>query len=492
MRHGPTLPIKLDSASNGEYAPVPVSPGIALVREIAAARITANARRTGVRRRDFMTSLCGAATTLLALDEHAGGRARGGAFVLPHEAAFEPEAAAVAIGGDDFIFDIQTHMIDPAGAGRRTAAPALVGLVEKLRAAVGLPPRKCDAADELVCYDAEHLVKEVFLDSDTDMAVLSFAPAWPVESLVSMQEAARVRELVAALGHGRRLLLHAMVVPNAPCLDEQLARMEQVHREYGISAWKVYPQWAPPGRTGFWLDDPEIFVPVIEQARRLGVKIICAHKGLPFPGHDPRYAACHDVGRVARMYPDVTFIVYHSGFDLSRREGPYDPCAADRGTNSLVQSLLDNGIGPDQNVYAELGSTWRMLMREPTQAAHTLGKLLRYVGERRVLWGTDSIWYGSPQDQIQAFRAFQIGHKLQELHEYPALTREIKSGVFGLSAAAVYGVDPAEIRRTAQVDPLGKLKAIYREDPQPSFATYGPRNAAEWRRYLARKGDDRP
>ncbi len=47
-------------------------------------------------------------------------------------------------------------------------------------------------------------------------------------------------------------------------------------------------------------------------------------------------------------------------------------------------------------------------MRDPDAAAHALGKLLKYVGEDNVLWGTDSIWYGSPQDQIQAFRTFQI------------------------------------------------------------------------------------
>lgn len=491
MRHGPKLPIKLDSASNGEYEPVPVSPRIALVREIAAARIRENARRAGLRLREYMNSLCAAATTLLVLDEHTGGK--GGSFVLPPEAELEPDAAAQAIGGDDFIFDVQTHMIDPHAPGSRRSAAPLLGILGQLREVVGLSRAKeCGEADELSCYDAEHLVKEVFLDSDTDMAVLSFAPAWPVEDLVSMREAARVRRLVTALGHGRRLLLHAMVVPNAPSLQQQLDWMEEAHREHGISAYKLYPPWAPPGRTGFWLDDPRTAVPVIEQARRLGVRIICAHKGLPFPGHDARFAACDDVGRVARMFPDMTFIVYHSGFELTRPEGPYDPGAADRGVDSLIKSLADNGIGPNENVYAELGSTWRVLMRDPTQAAHTLGKLLRYVGERRVLWGTDSIWYGSPQDQIQAFRAFQISRTLQERHGYPSLTPELKAAVFGLSAAPVYGVDPAETRRCAQADALGQCKTLYRQDPQPSFATYGPRDALEWRRYMAHHGKQRP
>ena len=57
-----------------------------------------------------------------------------------------------------------------------------------------------------------------------------------------------------------------------------------------------------------------------------------------------------------------------------------------------------------------------------------------------MLWGTDSIWYGSPQDQIQAFRSFRIADELVERHGYPVLTPELKAKVFGLNGARVYGV----------------------------------------------------
>ena len=78
-------------------------------------------------------------------------------------------------------------------------------------------------------------------------------------------------------------------------------------------------------------------------------------------------------------------------------------------------------------------------MRDPTTAAHLLGKLLTHVGQDNVLWGTDSIWYGSPQDQIQAFRSFQIAPELIEAHGYPVLTPALKAKVFGLNGARVYG-----------------------------------------------------
>ena len=76
-------------------------------------------------------------------------------------------------------------------------------------------------------------------------------------------------------------------------------------------------------------------------------------------------------------------------------------------TGSCAAST-EAGIGAGGNVYAELGSTWRTVMGDPDEAAHVLGKLLVAFGPERILWGTDSIWYGSPQDQIAAFRAFEI------------------------------------------------------------------------------------
>jgi len=488
MTDEPRLPIKLDTATNGEYAPVPLGATLARAKRLAAERIAANARRTGKSRRGFMAGLCGAATTLLTLNEAWAAKGGiGGHFALPPESTVEPEAAQ-ALAGREFIFDIQTHFIEANGVAWRRGNPAegARGL-DRLRGMLGIAPKACPGGPGLKCYDAENFVKDVFLDSDTDMAVLSFVPALPDENPVSMREAARVREVVAALGQGRRLLLHAMTVPNAEPKRRQLERMAEVHRAYGIAAWKIYPQWGPHG-VGFWLDDPETGLPFIEEARRIGVRNICMHKGLTFGGQEPKFSSCVDVGRAAKRFPDMNFIVYHSGIEVGRREGAYDANNAGRGVDSLVKSLLDNGVAPNANVYAEIGSTWRIVMRDPEQAAHTLGKLLKYVGPKRVLWGTDSVWYGSPQDQIQAFRAFEIGPAFQERYGYPALTPALKADVFGLNAAPVYGIDPAGARRRGAVDPLGRMKAEYRENPAPSFATYGPRDAAEWRRFQAQRG----
>ena len=109
-----------------------------------------------------------------------------------------------------------------------------------------------------------------------------------------------------------------------------------------------------------------------------------------------------------------------------------------------------------------------------------LGKLLKTFGEDRVLWGTDSIWYGSPQDQIQAFRAFEISAEFQERYGYPALTPAIKRKVFGLNAARVYGLRPEALRPRLARDRVHKSRLEYLNDPRPSFETYGPRTRAEF------------
>lgn len=130
-------------------------------------------------------------------------------------------------------------------------------------------------------------------------------------------------------------------------------------------------------------------------------------------------------------------------------------------------------------------------MGEPEQAAHVLGKLFKHVGENNVLWGTDSIWYGSPQDQIQAFRAFQIAEALRERHGYPEITPALRAKVFGLNAAVPYRVPEEAQRKRGTEDQVGRIKAGYAQDPEPSFATSGPRTRGEFMR-LYRQSGGRP
>ena len=69
-----------------------------------------------------------------------------------------------------------------------------------------------------------------------------------------------------------------------------------------------------------------------------------------------------------------------------------------------------------------------------------------------MLWGTDSIWYGSPQDQIQAFRTFQIAPELRAKHGYPEITPALRAKIFGLNATRAYEISAAEVKSTPRRD----------------------------------------
>ncbi|MBW2687687.1 MAG: amidohydrolase family protein [Deltaproteobacteria bacterium] len=257
--------------------------------------------------------------------------------------------------------------------------------------------------------------------------------------------------------------------------------MQALKEEQKIGAWKVYTQFG-----GWRLDDEAIGIPFIEKARALNVKRICAHKGLSQFGLDPSVSSADDIGIVAPMFPDVDFLVYHSGFEVNVKEGPYDPTSM-QGVDTLVRAVLDNDIGKQGNVYAELGSTWRFLMTQPDAAAHVLGKLLLHLGEDRILWGTDSIWYGTPQDQISAFRAFEIPQGMQETYGYPPLTDEAKAKILGLNGADVYGIDVEATRCAIQEDDIALAKLAIEEDPslrRPSYRSPGPQTRREFLHYL--------
>ncbi|MDJ0981513.1 MAG: amidohydrolase family protein, partial [Kiloniellales bacterium] len=156
--------------------------------------------------------------------------------------------------------------------------------------------------------------------------------------------------------------------------------------------------------------------------------------------------------------------------------------------DALIRSVEDNGVGRNANVYAELGSTWRFALRNPEMAAHIVGKLLKHIGEANVLYGSDCIWYGSPQDQIQAFRSFQISEEFQGTYGYPKMTPELRARIFGLNAAKPYGLDVAEILKRARNDGLQRRRAEYRQDPDPHFQTYGPKTRREFIANLKARG----
>lgn len=127
----PRLPIEIESVSNGEYVPLPLSRSLVRARERALERVAANARRAGVPRRAFLKSACAAATVLLVLDE----LGCGGRYRVPPEATVDEEVARAVLGGDELIFDVQTHHVSADRPWYRTDEPSVAGFLRRLPAA---------------------------------------------------------------------------------------------------------------------------------------------------------------------------------------------------------------------------------------------------------------------------------------------------------------------------------------------------------------------
>ena len=372
---------------------------------------------------------------------------------VPEEAMMEEDAANELLVDENFIFDVQTHhYVEGDWRGTNLPYSVFVNLFGDT--------------------SREEYIRRIFLQSDTTMAVLSGLPASTCTEEVltgcglpiTNQDIAESRDFINAMS-GPRLVNHAMVMPNTD-LELQLQLMEAEHNEWGIGGWKVYTPWGPDGQ-GFFLDDEDTGIPMIEKGLELGVNIFCCHKGLPIPTFDDEHQKSQDIGVVASRYPDGQFIVYHSsicaGASVGGGEcdyGPYDPDAEDpKGVNMLIKGMEDNGVGPNENVYGELGTAYRQALEEGGDVLpHFMGKLLKYVGEDNVLWGSDVMNGPGPQDLIDHFRTFQIPQELRDQYGYPEMTRELRAKVLGLNAARVFDVDVTAARGELMAEDITQIK----------------------------------
>ncbi|MCB9762515.1 MAG: amidohydrolase family protein [Alphaproteobacteria bacterium] len=465
----PRSPVHFGPVSNGEYAPRPAHPrhqeAEALVLRLAGER----ARALGMSRRQVLAGPIGTALALHVVNLLSG--CRGGkhdsGYAVDSVLGCDADGARALLSGPDFVFDVQVHHVDASEGAGWVAGPWKT-FFDYMTFTQG-----CVAGD-YSCIGQEALVHEVFVNSDTTIAVLSALPAG--DGLNPLPDAMidETRQLINALAASERLLTHAILRPNLG--EAELDTMGATLEQLDPVAWKVYTPWSPDGGAGWWLDD-DVGGAFLERVMQAGPRRVCCHKGLPLTGQSREHASPRDVGPAAAAFPDIDFLVYHSGYDTAYTEGPYDP--EGQGADRLIRSLQDAGIGPGQNVYAELGATWHNVMASPDEAAHLLGKLLKHLGEDNVLWGTDCVWFGTPQPQIDAFRAFTISEEMQETHGYPALTDAVKAKILGLNAARVYGVDPDAARCTLAEDLLAARRDRARDWGHLGPPVYGPRTRRE-------------
>jgi predicted TIM-barrel fold metal-dependent hydrolase len=477
--------------SNEEFEPRPQSAQQKRVEHLIGELSAERAKKLGLERRDFMRTSMGLATCFLASNL---------AYGKPYWEVDEAETWEAAAydekwpKSDYFIIDVQAHFTNGAALGFRN-----MEFVKNMGFQL-----KNDAE----AYGFKNFVKEMYFDSETSLLVISGVPGREelrdkdgkvlegaartpgvAGRILPSWVMAEARKQINELAGSQRALNQGNLAPNhywdkATNTIDKAATLEQMERElkvYGINSWKWYCH-TDPARTGhgFQLDDDNAQW-FIEESRKRGMRTISVHKGYSYQSRTLGHLANpKDVEKAALRNPDFNFVVYHSAIKHGSTEpnwiesNKYDPTTGDFEWHSVLMDIKKRNPRIN-NVYCEIGSFFNTLsVAHPEMCMHGMGKNIKYYGSDHVVWGTDCLWWGSPQWAIDAFKRFQISDEMCEKFGYKKLTREDKAKIFGLNAARIYKIDVKAKRKALPADALEKLKIAYLDrGGQRSNAAYG-------------------
>jgi hypothetical protein len=489
-------PIPAQLISNGEYMPIGQTKEQQRVEARTKELAAGAAKKLGMSRRKFLATTGGMAAAFLAMNE-----VFGHFFTIDRSALFEREAfAASGPPSDLFVFDDQLHMIRQSVVATNRALRALAqgytaqstefpqnpfnpgGLLDELGGTWS--NWNPDLINDPMDHEIFHLVafvKSLFFDSQMTVGLLSnitgflpvFVEGTPPRNVqesrdnfevLTADQTAGVRDFINKLAGSQRIYGHGLLYPGTANLDEIQRQIDQNKPDswkgYTVSlAAKQTTDGANDAMKAWRLDDADVTYPTFELIKKYQAILrnerpafgnICVHKGFaPTADDTPQNGNPEDIPKAATDYPNFNFIIYHSCIAPVLFYNP-EPL------NNLLskQPTLRNGvpdirwttrfaqIGHDHsNVYAEVGSTFAStVITFPTVWAHIIGQLTKYMGSRRIVFGSDSLWYGSPQWQYEAFWRFQIPDKIARKWDYPQLSADDKRNVLGLNSARLYHV----------------------------------------------------
>jgi len=100
-----------------------------------------------------------------------------------------------------------------------------------------------------------------------------------------------------------------------------------------------------------------------------------------------------------------------------------------------------------KNVYGDLGQIFARAPWPTAVCAAMMGQLVRGLGADHVVWGSDAIWTGSPQWQIEALRRLEIPDDMQKKYGLKPLgpaDGPVKNAIFGENSAPSLQVREAD------------------------------------------------
>lgn len=469
-------PVPTRVVSSDEFLPIPQTPRQRQVEARMNALGDEYGLRNGLSRRRFFQTAAGMATAFVAMNEIYGPLYS----ASPAEAKSVDLAQARADGlKDQFIMDVHTHFLRDD--------TRLEGFVRGREAVgkAGWNPALAGKPQTIEDLKFANYFKEVYFDSDTKVALISGSGSEdPRDWFLTNEMKAVARAKVNRLTGSKRMFAHAIFMPGMPGWMDDVDRAIAELKPDSFKGYTVGDNTNKDLARHPWrLDDEKLLYPFYERLVKAGLVNVCVHKGLFPPETSARYphlvpyADVRDVGKAAKDWPQLNFIVYHSGFRYTG--GAYTLGWQQFEKTGRVDWVTDLAEIPAKygvtNVYGDLGQIFaQSTVAEPRLCAAMMGTLVKGLGVDRVVWGTDAVWTGSPQWQIEALRRLEIPEDMQRKHGFAPLgpaDGAVKRAIFGDNSARLYNYRE---RAALAEDRVTLAKAAYERDgPWRTNLQYG-------------------
>ena len=453
-------PIPTQFVASDEFTPLPQTEKQkqveARIKEIG----TRLAKHQGLSRRAFFQTAAGMAAAFVAMND-----VYGPIFGVSPAEAQSPDMAnerAKGLAGE-FIMDMHTHFLrDDTRLENFVRSREAVGKA-------GWNPLLAGKPQSLEDLKFANYFKEIYFDSDTKIALVSGSGSEePRDWFLTNEMKADARAKVNRLTGSRRMFSHAIFMPGMPGwmdkVDRDLAQLKpDSFKGYTVGDNTNKQLSRHPWR----MDDEKLLYPFYEKLLKAGLVNVCVHKGLYPPQTSERFpnllphADVRDVGKAAQDWPQLNFIIYHSAFRFTG--GAYKVGMEQFEKTGRVDWVNDLAEIPGKysvtNVYGDLGQIFaQSTVAEPRLCAAMMGILGKGLGYDHVVWGTDAVWTGAPQWQIEAMRRLEIPEDMQKKHGFPPLGAAdgpVKRAIFGENSARLYQYD---LKRRAELatDQIGR------------------------------------
>jgi hypothetical protein len=446
-------PIPTQIVSSDEFYPDPQNERQREVEQRLLAMADDLGGKQGLDRRRFFQTAAGMAASFVAMNE-----VYGPLFDVTKAEAATPAMAQERANSlkDQFIMDMHTHFLRDD--------TRLTGFVDMRKAMgrAGWNKQLGDHEQTIEDLKFNNYKKEMFIDSDTKIALISSAPS-DIEQdwFLTNQQMADARKKINDEAGSRRLFAHCIFTPGQPNWLENLdAGLElkpesckgytigdNTHKEISHYPWRM--------------DDEKVAYKGYEKMVKAGADVA-------------------DVGQAAKDWPQLNFIIYHSAYrhvggDPKMALAEFERTGRIAWTSDLADIPAQYGVN---NVYGDVGQLFATtLVAEPNVCAALMGTLIKGLGVDRVCWGTDALWTGGPQWQIEGLRRLEIPEVMQKKYGFAPLgdaRGPVKTAIFADNNARLYNIEPKKAMLELRGDRFAMMKAEYdKGGAEPSNTRYG-------------------